>query len=446
MIQSTAAAPVLSPLNGKPVLLNFNGAEMSSDAGLTLLRQVERGADLAGLVASCLTDPREPGKVRHSLEDIIRFRIMMIAAGYEDGNDAAELRDDPSFKLALEQGPETGATLCSQPTISRMENLANTRALTRMGHEMVRFYCASFARLPRQIVLDIDDTFDAVHGHQQLRLFNAYYDEYGFQPIVVFDGDGRLVGALLRPARRPAGRECAAHIRRLIRAIRRHWPTTEILLRADSHYGTPEVLDLCDRLGLRYVLGLAKNARLREHVQALEASTADRYARKGASLRRFKTFSYAARSWSKARRVIARVEVSPNGRDTRYIVTNLEGGRGKNLYEKLYCARGQAENHIKAWKAHLASDRTSCSKASANQMRLMLHGCAYWLWWKLRAACPKRSPWRHAQFDTLRLHLVKLAATIVEKKTRIIMTLPASCPRQQLIRLLFDALAPPPAT
>jgi hypothetical protein len=324
-----------------------------------------------------------------------------------------------------------------------MENLADTRALIRMSHEMVRFYCASFARAPRQIVLDIDDTFDTVHGCQQLRLFNAYYDEYGFQPIVVFDGEGRLVGAVLRPARRPTGKEAAAHIRRLIRSIRRHWPKTAILLRADSHYGTPEVLDLCDSLGLQYVLGLSKNARLREHVQTLEVSTAERYARKGQKLRRFKSFSYAARSWSKARRVIARVEVGPLGRDTRYIVTNLEGGRGKHLYEKLYSARGQAENHIKGWKRHLASDRTSCTKASANQMRLMLHGCAYWLWWTLRAACPKRSPWRRAQFDTLRLHLVKLAAAIVEKKTRIVMTLPASCPRQSLIRLLFHALAPP---
>jgi len=147
---------------------------------------------------------------------------------------SAELRDDPAFKLALERDPETGATLCSQPTISRMENLADTRALIGMAHEMVRFYCASFAHAPRQIVLEIDDAFDTVYGHQQLRLFNAYYDEYGFQPIVVFDGDGRLVGAVLRPACRPTGKEAAAHIRRLIRAIRRHWPTTAILLRAET--------------------------------------------------------------------------------------------------------------------------------------------------------------------------------------------------------------------
>ena len=447
MKQLISTTPVLPPVNGKPVLLNFDGAEMSSDAGLTLLREVERRHDLAGLLASCLTDLRDAGKVRHSLEDIIRFRMMMIAAGYEDGNDAADLRHDPSFKIALERHPETGAALCSQPTISRMENLPRMRDLVRMGRAMVRFYCLSFARVPGQIVLDIDDTFDAVHGHQQLRLFNAYYDEYGFQPIVVFDGDGRLVGALLRPARRPKGAESAAHLRRLIREIRKHWPKTEILLRADSHYCTPQVLDLCDKLGLRYVLGLSRNTRLQDEVQTLEASTAARYARNsGHKVRRFKTFAYAAGSWSKPRRAVARVEVSSRGRDTRYIVTNLDGVRGKHLYEKIYSARGQAENHIKGWKTHLASDRTSCSKASANQMRLMLHGCAYWIWWILRAACPKRSQWRHAQFDTLRLHLVKLAATIVEKKTRIIMTLPASCPRQNLIRLLFEALAPPRPT
>jgi len=444
MDKSTRSHPRLSPVNGKPILLGFDGADMSSDAGLTLLREIERKAGLADRLASCMSDPRDPTRVQHGLAEIMRFRIMMIAAGYEDGNDAAELRHDPGFKLTLERGPETGAALCSQPTISRMENLADMRALIRMGHEMVRVYCHSFAKAPGQIVLDIDDTFDAVYGHQQLRLFNAYYDEYGFQPIVVFDGDGRLVGALLRPARRPKGAESAAHIRRLIRQIRTHWPTTRILLRADGHYATPQVLDLCDTLGLRYVFGLPKNSRLAEHILPLEASTATRYARKpGQKLRRFKTFSYAARSWSKPHRVIARVEVSPNGRDTRYIVTNLEGGRGKHLYEKLYSARGQAENHIKAWKTHLASDRTSCSKAHANQMRLMLHGAAYWMWWKLRAACPRKSPWRRAQFDTLRLHLVKLAATIVEKKTRIIVTLPASCPQQGLLRLLFDALAPP---
>jgi len=203
----------------------------------------------------------------------MRFRIMMIAAGYEDGNDVTDLRHDPSFKIALERNPQTGAALWSKPTISRMENLPKAHDLIRMGQEVVRFYCQSFARAPGQIVLGIHNTFDAVHGHQQLRLFNSHDDEYGFQPIVVFDGDGRLVGALLRPARRPKGRESAVHPLRLIREIREHWPKTEMLLRADSHCCTPEVLELCDHLGLRYFFGLARNVRLQEQVQTLAAST-----------------------------------------------------------------------------------------------------------------------------------------------------------------------------
>jgi len=203
MAQTTRCAAPLSPLNSKPVLINFDGADMSSDAGLTLLREVERRHDLAGLLASCLDDPRDPSKILHSLEDIIRFRIMMIAAEYEDGNDAADLRHDPSFKISLERNPETGAALCSQPTISRMENLPRLRNLVLMGRAMIRFYCQSFARVPVQIVLDIDDTFDAVHGHQQLRLFNAYYDEYGFQPMVVFDVEGGWLGLCCVPRAAP---------------------------------------------------------------------------------------------------------------------------------------------------------------------------------------------------------------------------------------------------
>jgi len=296
MDRSTRSHPRLSPVNGKPILPGSDGADMSLDAGLTLLREIERKVGLAGRLAVCMADPRDPAKVQHNLADIIRLPIMMIAAGYEDGYDADSLRHDPSFKIALERDPETGAALCSQPTISRMENLPDARALIAMSREMVRFYCHSLPRAPGQIVLDIDDTFDAVHGQQQLRLFNSYYDEYGFQPIVVFDGDGRLVGAVLRAARRPKGAESAAHIRRLIRQIRRHWPKTEILLRADSHYCTPQVLDLCDRLGLRHVFGLSRNSRLAENILPLEASTAARYARTpGQKQRRFKTFSHACR-------------------------------------------------------------------------------------------------------------------------------------------------------
>jgi hypothetical protein len=365
----------------------------------------------------------------------------MIAAGYEDGNDADALRHDPVFKLALDHLP-AGAALCSQPTISRLENLPGPRALLRMARAMVALYCASFRQVPRRIVLDVDDTFDAVHGEQQLRLFNAHYDEYGFQPIVVFDGEGRPVAAMLRPARRPSGREARAFLRRLVREIRAHWPRVEILIRADSHYCAPEVLDFCRAEGLHFVLGVASTTTLRRHVVALEQSTAARQAATLGTdkLRRYKEFWDGAGSWSRVERIIARVEAGTQGTDTRFIVTNLSGGSARALYERGYCQRGQAENHLKAWKRHLAADRTSCCRASANQFRLMLHTGAYWLLWSLRSLMPKRSTWRVAQFDTLRLRLVKLAARVVALKTRVMLHLPSACPDQAIMRLALERL------
>lgn len=244
MVEITPPLPGLSPVNGKTVTARFDGGALSSDAGLLSLREVERRLDVAGRLAACVDDPRDPTRIMHSVADIVRFRMLMIAAGYEDGIDANALRADPVFKMALERLPGE-RDLCSQSTISRLENLPDPRMLRKMGRAMVGLYCASFAQVPQRITLDIDDTFDAVHGGQQLRLFNAHYDDYGFQPIVVFDDAGRFVAAVLRPARRPKGGEIAAHLRRLIRAIREHWPRVEILLRGDGRSCAPEVLDLC---------------------------------------------------------------------------------------------------------------------------------------------------------------------------------------------------------
>jgi hypothetical protein len=405
------------------------------------VREVEQRLGVADRLAACLEDPRAPEQIVHGLADIIRFRLLMIAAGYEDGNDATSLRRDPMFKMALDQAP-SGRELCSQSTISRLENLPDSRALLRMGRAMIDLYCASFRQVPKRIVLDIDDTFDAVHGGQQLRLFNAYYDEYGFQPIVVFDGDGRFVTALLRPAKRPNGREIRALLRRLLRAIRANWPQTTILLRADSHYCAPEVIDWCRANRVEFILGVAPTTTLRRHVETLEAATKARFdaAPKDGKVRRFKEFFDGAASWSRVERIIARVEAGADGTDTRFIVTNLSGGNARTLYQDIYCRRGVAENHIKSWKTHLAADRTSCTTATANQFRLFLHAGAYWLLWSLRALMPKRSVWRVAQFDTLRLRLIKLAARVVEMKTMIKVHLPTACPARDVLHLVLGRM------
>jgi hypothetical protein len=296
--------------------------------------------------------------------------------------------------------------------------------------------------VPRRITLDIDDTFDAAHGGQQLRLFNAYCDEYGFQPIVVSDGEGRPVAALLRPARRPTGREVRGFLRRLVREIRGHWPRVEILLRADSHHCAPEVLDFCRAERIDFILGVATTTTLRRHVEALERSTAARQAATAGpdKLRRCKAFHDGAASWSRVERIIARVEASPQGIDSRFVVTNLAAGSARTLYEDLYCRRGQAENHIKSWKTHLAADRTSCHRASADQLRLMLRNGAYWLMWSLRRLMPARSSWRVAQFDTLRLRLLKLAARVVTWKAKVLVHLPSACPDLAILRLALERL------
>lgn len=222
--------PGLSPIHGRTIEARFDAALMSSDGGLLALREIERRTGLAG----CIADPRAPERIAHRLDEIIRFRMLMIAASYEDGNDADSLRADPLFKVAMERLPDH-ADLCSQSTVSRTENLPDRHALLRMGRAMVDHYCQSFRQVPRRIVLDIDDTFDAMHGGQQLRLFNAHHGDYGCQPIVVFDGDGRMIAALLRPACRPTGRRIVFWLRRLIAALRENWPRVEILLRAESH-------------------------------------------------------------------------------------------------------------------------------------------------------------------------------------------------------------------
>ena len=298
-VVSTPALPGLSPIGGKPVIARFDGGHLSSDGGLLVLREVEQRLDVAGRLAACITDPRDPERVVHGLDEIIRFRLLMIAAGYEDRNDADRLRTDPMFKLAMAR-LEDETALCSQPTLSRLENLPDTRALLRMGQAMVDFYCASFRQGPRRIVLDVDDTFDAVHGAQQMRLFNARYDEYGFQPIVVFDGEGRFVTAVLR------------------------W---------------------CRVNKVDYLIGVAPTSTLRRHVESLEASTAARFAASDGSskLRRFTEFYDGAASWDRVERIIARVEAGHGGTDTRFIVTSLQGGSARALYERRYCARGQAE-------------------------------------------------------------------------------------------------------
>ncbi len=298
----------LSSVGGRSVVARFDGGMVSSDSGVLALAEVEKRLRVAERLARCLDDPRKPDQVIHNFADMIGFRMKMIAAGYEVGNDANRLRSDPVFKMAQD--------------------------------------------------------------------------------------------------------------------------------------APPQVIDWCRANDIDFILGVAPTTTLRKHVADLEAGTTARFeaSAKTGKVRRFKQFLDGAASWSRVERIIARVEVGAQGADTRFIVTNLAGGKAKALYADLYCRRGAAENHIKSWKTHLAADRTSCTRATANQFRLFLHAGAYWLMWGLRAAMPKRSSFAVAQFDTLRLRLIKIAARVVEMKTQIRLHLPTSCPDQPILRIVLDRI------
>ena len=437
MAESTGVLPGLSPVAGKPVRAAFDGGRLTSDAGVLLLAEIDRRLGICERLARCIEDPRAPERVQHTLAEMIRFRALLIAAGYADANDCDALRTDPAFKMAVGRLPESGADLCSQPTISRLENLPSPVALKRMMAAMVDLFCDSFATVPRRIVLDIDDTEDRVHGAQQLSLFHAHYDGRCFLPMHIYEATtGKPVAIILRPGKTPDGAEVALVLRHVVRAIRARWPRVDILVRGDSHYGRHEAMSWCERNRVGYVFGLGGNKVLLGRVTDLaEDAAMGRLAGEADKVRRFGEFRYAARTWRVERRVIARIEASAQGTDTRFIVTNLTG-MPEALYETIYCARGQMENLIKAHKLHLASDRTSCSKATANQFRLIIHTAAYWLMHTLRGLAPKASFWREAQFDTLRLSLIKVAARVTEMKTRIKLSLPTSFPYQESLAML----------
>jgi hypothetical protein len=437
MAENAAVLSGLSPAGGKAVHVAFDGGRLTSDAGVLVLAEIERRLGLAERLARCIEDPRAPDRVRHGLAEMIRFRALMIAAGYADANDCDALRADPAFKLAVGRLPASGENLCSQPTMCRLENLPTATALKRMMAAMVDLFCDSFDDVPRRIVLDIDDTEDRVHGQQQLSLFHAHYDSRCFLPIHIYEaGSGKPVAVILRPGKTPDGAEVARVLRHVVRAIRARWPRIEILIRGDSHYSRPEALDWLERNRVGYIFGLGGNAVLLAKARPLaEDAAMARVEDEDGKVRRYGEFPYAARTWMVERHVIARVEASAQGSDSRFVVTNLKGAP-RWLYEDVYCARGQAENLIKAHKLHLASDRTSCSKATANQFRLLVHTAAYWLLHSLRALAPKTSFWRDAQFDTLRLAFVKIAARVTELVTRIKVALPSSYPYQDSLMLL----------
>jgi Transposase DDE domain group 1 len=446
MIDASPIAFALPAVARKKVTASFDGGRLSSDSGVMLLGLAERRRRIAEMFAGHIADPRDPNYVTHTVADVLRARMLAIGCGYPDGNDFDWLRSDPAFKLACGRLPDTGKDLCSQPTISRWENAPTLKEIIRLTYVLPDIWCSSYRKPPKAVMLDIDDTVDIVHGHQRLAVWNAHYDERCFLPIHVYDtATGRPVVVILRPGKTPSGEEVRNLLRRLIGRIRRHWPDTRITIRGDGHYARPEVMAWCDANGVDYIFGLTGNVVLDRLVEPAADDVRVRRAEEQlAILRSFTETRYAAKSWDKERRVVARIEACASheddmlrkGLDIRYVVTSLKGGNAQHIYETVYCGRGQAENLIKQHKAQLASDRTSCRSPLANQMRLILHTGAYWLLLGVRDAIPSWNPLRHTEFATIRSRLLKIASRIIETASRIRVALASCCPEAELFSLL----------
>jgi DDE family transposase len=386
------------PIAGQTIRADFEGGALSSDFGVLLLRGIDRQVGLTERLATAIHDKRHQSYIDHPLRDLLAQRIYQIAAGYADANDANSLRRDPMFKLGVERPPlDPTHDLASAPTLSRLEHQIDRQDLYRLTRAFVDHFIASYAAPPAAIVLDLDHSDDPTYGQQEFAFYNHHYQNHCYLPLFIFEGTSQaLVMAALRPGTRPTGTENAMILVRLLSYLRRHWPHTHILVRGDSHFATPEVIDVITSYRWTdFVFGLAGNAvLLRQAASTIEAARHLQHQRVALarahgqapppSSRLYDEFSYAAGSWTQPWRVVLKAEVMSAGDNPRFVVTSLDAPTPAMLYEDLYCARGNCENAIKAVKVDLRSDRTSATTFLANALRLLLACAAYVLHHALR--------------------------------------------------------------
>jgi hypothetical protein len=446
---------------GFTVRAQFDGGALSSDFGAILLRGTDLQTGLISRLAGAIHDKRHPSYISHSMTDLLRQRVFQSACGYADGNDANALRADPMFKLAAGRAPlDADTDLASGPTLSRLENSLTRRDIYRLAKSFVHAFIDSYAQAPALIVLDMDHSEDPTHGQQELAFYNHHYRHHCYMPLFLFEGlSGKLITAILRPGKRPTGRENAAIIARVVHALRQAWPDTHIILRGDGHFSNPELMALCEQdPAMDFIFGLAGNKvllplaqplleRAKSHHQSRCESARHLGLPAPGATRLYDDLSYQAGTWPKAYRVVLKAEVMALGENPRFVVSSLNEPTAELLYRELYCARGQDENYIKAIKNDLASDRTSDHTFLANHMRMFYACAAYVLIHSLRENTLAHTELARAQPGTIILKLFKLAVRVVQYKDRIRLSLPTGCPvkgiLERVTELLYQTQRPP---
>jgi hypothetical protein len=442
--------------NSKPVVAAFDVAHASSDGGAILLKAIDRRLGLTERLAVCATEWREPGKVQHSLLELLRQRVFGLALGYADCNDAAQLAHDPIHKLLLDRDPLTGAALSSQPTLSRFENSVRRGDLYAMADTLADVVIATQQhRLKgprvRRITLDLDTTEDPTHGQQQFTLFNGYYGTWCYLPLLAtltFNDETPqyLVAALLRPGTAAVTRSAIGLLRRLFAKLRAAFPQARLRVRLDGGFTGEPLFAFLEAEGVEFVVGMASNTRLAKRVRRLQGRARMQAKATGESVQLFGDTRYQARKWSRKRRIIMKAEVLRYpGRaaksNPRFVVTNLPAPPA-TVYAG-YAARGDMENRVKELKLGLALDRTSCPRFRANQFRVLLTAAAYVLFQELQRHAPRLAG-AVAQVSTLRERLLKVAVWVERSVRRIVLHLPTAFPWLRPWRQLAQALGATP--
>ena len=426
----------------RQVIADFAGGRLTTDAGVLLLREVDRRIGLVDAINDCLPDPRHPLYITHEQREMLAQRIFSIALGYEDLNDQQTLRDDPALQVAAGKAAEEEFPLASPSTLCRLENRVDRKALVEMSKLFVERFLAAYAKPPEEIVLDFDATDDLIHGRQEGRFYQGYYRHYCFLPLYVFCG-GHLLCAILRPSNIDAAKYCRAVTKLLVERIRREWPDVKITIRGDSGFCRWRLMRWCEKHNVDYILGLGRNKVLERRIASLMEEAEAAFEATGQKQRLFGETDYAAATWNRPRRVIMKAERLPEGPNRRFVVTSLTEEAGE-LYDDIYTQRGDMENRIKEQQLMLFADRTSCHDFLANQFRLLLSSFAYVLLHELRESHLAGTDLEKAQVNRIRLVLLKIAARVTVSVRRVVLHLASSCPFQNLFRRVAATLIPAP--
>ena len=438
MTECTTTPLSFSSLAHRRLEADFHGGDLTADAGALLLREADRRLGLLDALDGAIPDPRHPERTTHPQRALLSQRIFGIALGYEDLNDHTTLRHDPLWQVLADYQPDNDQPLASASTLCRLENRAHRRSLVAMAEVLVEQFIASFDEPPESLVLDFDATDDPVHGRQEGRFFHGYYDNYCFLPLYVFCGDQLLV-AYLRTADGDPARHSRAILKLLVQRLRRAWPSVRLIVRGDSGLCRWRMMRWCDRHGIGYLFGVARNPRLERLARPWTQAAAACWARTHQPQRLFGEFAYRADSWDRPRRVLVKAEHGAQGDNPRFVVTNLPG-QARALYEVLYCARGEMENRIKEQQLMLFADRTSCHKFVANQFRLLLSAMAYVLVEAVRRLGLRGTPWERAHVSTIRLRLFKVAALVRVSVRRVLVRLASGFPLHEVFAQVLERL------